>query len=294
MTDMIDPILRQIDGLPALPATVTRVMKVTEDPESSAVDLMQAILPDQSMCATVLKLANSAFFGLPREVSTLDKAVMVLGFDEIRNIVLGKAVFNSFQHIYRVNREIVDRFWEHSFICGLAAKIIAEDQKLSPSELFIAGLIHDIGKLVMLMSLNSDYADTLELPDPSLFTGYIKEQELFSISHDAVAVRLLNRWMFPVSLINAVGYHHSPQDCPGNQILPIIVQAADILSLQLLNAKGSEITDIFTIINDFLPEIKSLWHRNNLDWSSGDFVRWQEELRLSSTRDRTILNIIFS
>jgi len=292
--DVTHSIIKQIDSFPALPITVTRVMDVTGDPESSADDLMQAILPDQSMCTTLLKVANSAFFGLPREVSTIDKAVMVLGFNEIRNIVLGKAVFNSFKDIYNTNKKTIDLFWEHSFVCGLAAKIIAEDRGLSASESFVAGLIHDIGKLAMLMSLNSDYAHLLELSDPIQFRTYLSELDLFSVSHDDIGARLLKRWLFPVSLIDAVGYHHRPNECPGTPVMPIIIQIADILSLIHCNPQGIDSGDIMTIIDDFLPEIRELWEINNLDWSDDDLVRWQEELTTSSQRDNAMMNIISS
>jgi HD-like signal output (HDOD) protein len=287
-------ILKQIDSLPALPATVTRVMQVTGAPESSAHDLMLAVIPDQAMCATILKLANSAFFGMPREVGNLEKAVMVLGFNEIRNIVIGKAVFNSFQSICRNNREAINRFWEHSFHCGLAAKIIAEERGLSGSEMFIAGLIHDIGKLIILVGVSGDHTDILELSDPTDFSRYLRESEIYSIGHDEIAIRLFNRWLFPRSLINAVGYHHRPQESPFNQVAPLIVQIADLLSLAHLNPKGPDALDIYTVIDDFLPELKALWRSNNLAWTGDDFVRWQEALAISSNRDRAILSIMAS
>ncbi len=290
----LPPILNQIDALPALPTTVTAVMQVTADPESSAEDLMTAVLPDQAMCATILKLANSAFFGMPRTVGSLEKAIMVLGFNEIRNIVLGKAVFNSFQAICRNNREAMSRFWNHSFHCGLAAKIIAEEQGLSASEMFIAGLIHDIGKLIILVSVSGNNSDIIELSDPTDFTTYRKENETYSIGHDEIAIRLLNRWLFPRSLINAVGYHHRPQESPFTQVPPIIIQIADALSNAFLNPHGPDARDVYTVINDFLPELKALWRHNNLDWTIDDFVRWQEALQLSSDRDRRIFTIMAS
>jgi len=149
----ISSILKQVDSLPPLPATVSRVLAITADPESSADDLVNGILPDQAMCATILKFANSAFFGIPRDVATMSKAVNVLGFNEVHNIVLGKAVFNSFQKIGRENKKSINAFWSHSFSCGLAAKILAKALRYSQSELFIGGLIHDIGKLILLISL---------------------------------------------------------------------------------------------------------------------------------------------
>ena len=113
--DYISRILNQVDSLPPLPSTVSKVLAVTADPESSQDDLVNAILPDQAMCVTILKFANSAFFGIPRDVATMSKAVNVLGFNEVHNIVLGKAVLNSFKKIGRKNKKAITAFWYHSF-----------------------------------------------------------------------------------------------------------------------------------------------------------------------------------
>jgi HD-like signal output (HDOD) protein len=294
MNEQRAAILNQLEALPALPATVSRVLQVTGDPDSSAHDLMVAIFPDQVMCATILKLANSAFFGMPRQVNSVEKAITVLGYNEIRNIVVGKAVFTSCQSMCRNNRDAVNRFWDHSFHCGLAAKIIAEELRLSASELFIAGLIHDIGKLIILVALGGGHADILTLADPTDFSRYLRESDTYAIGHDEIAIRLFNRWLFPRSLINAVGYHHRPQESPFNQVAPIIVHVADLLSLAHLNPQGPSVKDIYTVIEDFLPELKALWKNNGLDWSMNDFVRWQEALAMSSDRDRAILSIMAS
>ncbi|MEE4240807.1 MAG: HDOD domain-containing protein, partial [Desulfopila sp.] len=198
----LDAVYAQIDALPSLPAIVSNVMQVTGDPESSANDLMHAIVPDQSMCAAILKIANSAFFGLPREVASLEKAVMVLGFQEVKNIVLGKAVFNSFKELNSANKKCIDSFWEHSFTCGLAAKVLAERFKLAPSEMFIAGLIHDIGKLAMLLTFPNIYSHLLTALEGNRLHNREKEIDLFFISHDEVALRILQRWLFPTRLID--------------------------------------------------------------------------------------------
>ncbi|THB79284.1 MAG: HDOD domain-containing protein [Desulfobulbaceae bacterium] len=287
-------IIAQVDSFPALPATVSRIMDITADPESSAQDLMNAILPDQSICVTLLKIANSAFFGLPRQVSSIDKAVMVLGFDEIRNIVLGKAVFNSFHDLYRNNKQVIDHFWYHSFICGLAAKLLSEEHTVSPSEGFIAGLIHDIGKLAMLMSLNSDYAHVLEETEPLEFRTLLKEQELYAISHDDVGYRLLKRWLFPIELVNAIGYHHRPQECPDSKLLPSIIQIADMLSIFHCSEDAVSMQEITRIVDDFFPETRALWRECGLECNEENLQRWSEELTISAQRDNGILSIISS
>lgn len=287
------PLLREIDTLPSLPVVVTQVLAITSDPESSANDLMKAILPDQSMCAAILKIANSAFFGFPREVSTIEKAVMVLGFDEIRNIVLGKAVFNSFKTLNRTNKADIETFWEHSFTCGLAAKIIAKDLGLPPSELFVAGLLHDLGKLPMLTNYAGNYIHLLKASGPLQFNSAMEEKELFSISHDEIGLRMLDRWLFPKDLVHAVGHHHFPEHSPGDPKKPMTVQMADILSQMIMPPKDITPNDIKIIIQDFHPEIVTLWSNNLLTYES-KLDSWHENLLRSREDDAAILEVFTS
>ena len=223
-------IFRRVDSLPSLPATVSKVLAVTAHPESSAEDLVQAILPDQAMCATILNLANSAFFGMPRKVSTMEKAVTVLGFNEVHNLILGKAVFNSFQKISK-NNNAINIFWRHSFCCGLAAKILADDFSCSPSELYIAGLIHDIGKLALFTARPDDYLQVLELTGTDHTRCKQLEIDAIGIDHEQVGYHLLTRWLFPDSLLCAVGFHHQPEACKTTPEYAVIIQLSDALIL---------------------------------------------------------------
>jgi HD-like signal output (HDOD) protein len=288
-------ISRQIDSFPALPATVNAVMAVTGNPKSSARELMRAVLPDQAMCSTILKIANSAFFGFSRQVATIDKAVVVLGFDEIRNIVLGKAVFSSFQKLNRNNKENVALFWEHSFTCGLAAKIIAEHLDYSPSEFFIAGLLHDIGKLALHLTFPVDYQLLMEASEPHKFRNTHQEQELYATSHDQVGMMLLNRWLLPEQLLMATGYHHQPELAPGGlRVYPIIIQLADMLTLMHCSPDRLTPADVVTIFADFLPESTQLWLDNGLPWNPGQVGRWFAELIESRKNDQAVLDILTS
>ncbi len=290
----LNAIIRQVDNFPALPATVNKVMTITGDPESTANDLMRAILPDQSMCATILKIANSAFFGMPRQVATIEKAVVILGFNEIRNIVLSKAVFTSFKKLQKQNKESTDLFWEHSFTCGLAAKIIAEDLHYPASELFIAGLIHDIGKLAMLMTFPQDYMLLFELSEPHRFRTIIHEHEEYSTSHDEIGMRILKRWLFPEQLLISTGYHHRPEHAPAEKVFPVIVQLADMLSLMHCSPDRLEPDDITTIFEDFIPESGDLWRANGLPWQPEQLGKWFKKLQEQRKRDQSILDIMMS
>ncbi len=288
VTSNISQVIKRINSLPSLPVTVNRVMSVTADPESSAHDLMEAILPDQSMCATILKLANSAFFGVPKEVSTLEKAVTVLGFNEIHNIVLGKAVFNSFQNLNSNNKKAMDRFWQHSFSCALTAKIIAEENRQAPSELFISGLIHDIGKLTMFLALSEQYIPSLK-PCWSRHPHCTdQETEQFGINHCEAGLRLLRRWLFPDQLTNCVGYHHNPQDAPGTKETILIVQMADILSHIQLMEDEERIEQLVELQHIFSSKKDKQYYSK---WSSEDFKRWLEKLEQSLENDGAILDM---
>jgi HD-like signal output (HDOD) protein len=284
----------QMDSLPALPATVAEVMAVTANPESSADDLMHVILKDQTMCSTILKVANSAFFGIPRGVSTIERAVVVLGYEEIRNIVIGKAIFSSFPQLNQENKNTVNLFWEHAFTCGLAAKIMGDHLHLPPSELFIAGLIHDIGKLVMLMAFPNDYPILQELYNPCNLDNSAVERAKFSIAHDKVGLQLAERWLLPEQLCMAIGFHHSPQHAPRFKQYPLIVQIADILSLMYCHSDCMKRVDVKKIMADFLPETSTLWNENRLTWKTEDFDLWFDLLQQHRESDQEILNIFSS
>lgn len=290
----ISKLFSQVDDLPSLPATVSRVLSVTTDPESSAQDLVNAILPDQAMCATILKIANSAFFGMPREVATINKAVTVLGFNEIHNIVLGKAVFSSFQKINLENKKILDHFWSHSFTCGLAAKILAQDLKCSSSELFIAGLIHDIGQLVFFIAISDDYLPILELHGRDHIKCRHMEKATFGIDHGQVGFHLLSRWLFPDCLLSAVGSHHQPEECTNHALYAIIVQISDALSL-LLYAKDEEIKEpLLSQLTTLLPDGEALWREYDLDIKEEQLQEWMTALQESLEEDSGILDALTS
>jgi HD-like signal output (HDOD) protein len=281
----------RIDSLPALPTIVNKVMAITADPECGANDLMRAILPDQSMCTAILKVANSALYGMPRQISTIERAVVVLGHDEIRNIVIGKAILSAFPKFSKEYRLTVDLFWEHAFTCGLAAKIIGQHLGLSQGEAFIAGLIHDIGKLAMLMALPNEYPVLRELSAPGEYGMTNEEESTFGISHDAIGMQLALKWLLPEQLVMAIGYHHAPHAAPEPSPLPLIVQIADILALLYSNPDLLRAEDIEKIFEDFLSDTVDMWLSLNLTWDPRRLGVWFETLKDVRANDQSILDI---
>ena len=263
-----DRIKQHIDTFPVLPATVTRLMAVVNDPESSVDDIINTILPDQSLCLTILKIANSALFGRPRKAGSLKTAVIILGFNEVRKIAVTKALINSFGKLPDKQNPFMDRFWSHSFLCGLAAVIIARDLQIDADTAFMAGLIHDAGKLVMLQTFVDDY--TLEPWMTTYSSREVLQEELqaYSFTHDAVGGQLLEKWLFPENLVTAVAYHHRPGQAVVEQGFAYIVQLADILSFYCCSQEPPEEIDIVTTTFDALPDIRDGWR--NVGWTLQD------------------------
>lgn len=282
---------QQIDSFPVLPLSVARVMEVTADPESSAQDLMDAILPDQSLCLTVLKIANSVLFGRPKKVDSLKLAVAILGFNEVQSIALSKAVINSFSELSRRYKTTVDRFWQHSFLCGMAARKIAEDFELPPDTAFMAGLLHDIGKLIMLQTFPEDYDPDLWMKEHSSDIMLHKEQAQFSFTHDTIGGQLLKKWFFPDTLITAVGCHHRPEDAVAEKEFALIVQFADILSFYCCNQDALGEDTILAILEKIIPGRHQKWMSSGLDHDQRAIVGWFDWLLENHQQGSKLMDI---
>lgn len=293
MKELYSHIENKIKDFPPLPATVTEVMRVVNDPDSSAKDLTQAVLPDQSLCIAILKIANSALYGRPQKVASLELAIMVLGFDEVQNIVTSRAVIRSFNTMFTKAKDALTDFWEHAFVTALAAKNIAEHFNLpAPGKLFMAGLIHDIGKLAMLLCLKDKYDVQKWMRNFSSEQKFIQERKFFSVTHTEVGSKILEKWNFPKSLVSAVRHHHTPERLNQARGIPIIIQFADALAY-LCSAEVVE--ENFTVeqaLTTMLPNIKELWQTNNLPWERARLEVWYNWLSIEKKHGRSVLSIL--
>ena len=287
-------LISQIESMPTLPTVALRVMEVTSSPGSSATDLMEIIGPDVSLTTKILKIANSPFYGLTREVSSLQHAVTVLGFKEIRNMVISTVAFESFKNFKQDDKFDIKRFWRHSFCCGLAAKIIAIELKSSSNELFVAGLIHDIGKLVMYITFPAEFLKLVDMISPLKlkYTAFEAEKSVFEMIHDEVGMKLLQKWLFPESLITAVGFHHHPQDADKKSPFPIIVHIADILAhVYEMQAEDEEVDSPDNEL--FYSDIVTLSKSFGIDWKVSDLSRFQDALAESMKKEADAMKLFF-
>ncbi|RME01114.1 MAG: HDOD domain-containing protein, partial [Calditrichaeota bacterium] len=162
----VQKIITKIKQLPTLPQVITRLIQIIDRPDSSASEVSKIISTDQSLMTKVLKLVNSPFYGMPKRITTLSQATVILGFNAIKNLALTAAIFDQFGgkgegiHQNGFSRE---KFWEHSIAVAVASKIISEHIGYpQPEEAFMAGLIHDIGKVVLDQFLHDEFVEALK------------------------------------------------------------------------------------------------------------------------------------
>ena len=231
--------IRSIDNLPTLPSVVARVNELVENPRASATDLNKAIRQDIALSARMLKLVNSSFYGFPRRIGSITHAVVILGFNTVRNVVLSAFVLDAlpgkglpFGH---------RQFWIHSLGVGVAAQTLAERCELAEAEdAFITGLLHDVGKIVMHQYARPEFAEVLRVVGERDCLIYDAEREVLGTTHAEVGGALLDAWHLPSHLVEAVAVHHSPEQATQSPGLAAVVHIADILTRALLVGSGGD------------------------------------------------------
>lgn len=271
-------IKQHIDSFPVLPATVTKLMHVTSNPECSVQDVVETLHSDQSLSLTVLKIANSVLFGRPRKIDSIKMAVVALGFNEVQRIALSKALINSFSKLAGRHKPVIDRFWQHSFVCAMAAGYIARDQRMNPDVAFMGGLLHDLGKLIMLQTFADDYAPERWMTTFSNEDSLDEELRMFSFTHDMLGGRLLRKWLFPENLISAVAYHHRPGEAGSEKAFAQLIQLADVLSFYSCNKDLLEENDILTAVHTSLPDVLVRCHRVGIPLKNKTITGWFDRL----------------
>ena len=287
-------LIARLQSIPTLPTVALRVMEITANPKSSANDLMDIISPDVSLTSKILKIANSPFYGLTREISSLQHAVTVLGFKEIRNLVISTVAFDSFKNLGKNNKFDINKFWRHSFYCAIAAKTIAVDMKIESSELFVAGLVHDIGKLAMYITFPGEFMMQAEIMNPLKikYTAFEAEKDVFGMTHDDVGMKLLKKWMFPESLLTAVGYHHRPQEADKKSNFPMIVHVADILTHVYEMQDEAEEGEPFEA-DLFYGDAIKLSKTFGMEWDVSDLSRFQQTMAENIEKEADTIKLFF-
>jgi putative nucleotidyltransferase with HDIG domain len=222
-----------------MPTIAARVMQIVNDPHSSAEDVAKFISRDVALTSKVLRLANSAFYGIPRTISSVNSAIVILGFNTIRSLVLSASVLKVFPS--KPGLAAFDRkaFWKHSFMVGIASRMVAQlyrRKKLVDMETaFSAGLLHDIGKVILEQYSNEDYLPVLKAARERGIPLVQAEKEMLGLTHADVSGMLVDKWQMPNELRGPIANHHAPGADKASQEMAGIIHYAN----HLCHLKGS-------------------------------------------------------
>ncbi|MFQ5706183.1 MAG: HDOD domain-containing protein [bacterium] len=228
--DDIETLVRSVKKISSLPTIYVKVNELINDPTSCAADLGRVIEKDQALTAKLLRLANSAFYGFPGRIETVTRAVTIIGFKQLKDLVLAlsvRSVFNEFGKNSPINMK---SFWEHSIACGIASRVLAVYKgEQRPESFFVAGFLHDFGRLVLLENFPEKYVEVYEMARESNRLAFEIEREVFGFTHAEVGGELIRTWNLPASLSEAIRYHHDPSKSRDDSDLTAVVHIANIV-----------------------------------------------------------------
>jgi putative nucleotidyltransferase with HDIG domain len=225
-------LIERVDDLPPLPAVAARVMSMADDDKSSALDMAQVLSSDQALTAKLIRISNSAYYGFARKVSTVREAVVVLGMKQVRQVAVGASLMNTFNG-RREDDDVfdIDLFWGHSVAVGIASEAVAKKTRAArPEDAFTAGILHDIGRLVLRMTMPREFRQAMILARQGI---PLREAELEATgyAHDEIGQALGEKWKFPAHLVDAVARHHNEAATPERDGLEGVVAKANSLVL---------------------------------------------------------------
>lgn len=225
----IKKITEKVIGLPTLPTVVSKMIDMVDNPKTSAGSLAGLISTDQALTARILKLANSAYYGFSREISTVNMAIVVMGFNSVKEMGLSLSVFDMFKDIPDSESFDISEYWQHSIGCGVASKLMTKKYRHNlAGETFVAGLLHDAGKVILHQYMPKEYSliHQRHKENSDLITV---ENDILGADHGQIGSWLSDKWRLPVSISDIINNHHSPWESKIDPVLSAIVSVADYL-----------------------------------------------------------------
>ncbi len=275
MTATIEEVIMEACDLPAVPDVANKVMKLLADPNTSSAMICRTISDDPALTARILKISNSAFYGCLRTINNLQSAIVIIGYSAIRSLVIAvstKEVYKSFGLTERM-------LWEHSVGMGIASHILAKEAKISKvDDVFVCGLMHDIGKVIMNNGNSDLYNQVMERTYNEGVTALTAEENLFGFTHPEVGALVIKKWNLTDELEKAVRYHHDLSKVVNEdeyiRALTSIVNLADTICLRLgigtkepdegINVKGAESAKTLgfteTQLDELIPMIEKTFN----------------------------------
>jgi len=226
-----DLIVEKVKDLPTLPTVYSALCDVIEDSSSTVEDVARVICLDQASVIRILRVANSAFFGFSGRIDSISRAILILGFNEVRNLVLASSVMNLFNKRHSLRGFKPQDFWIHSVGVGLITRLFSQMAGFRRLEnFFIAGILHDIGKIFFFEFMEEEYSRVLTLVNEKKCLIREAELEVLGMDHALIGSLVADQWKLPEPIRNALHYHHFGTIGEQADLLVASVHLSDILA----------------------------------------------------------------
>jgi putative nucleotidyltransferase with HDIG domain len=223
-----------INKMPSLPTSVAKVMEISNDPKASPADLNKVISIDPVLMGRVMKLINSAYYGLNQRITSLVRAIIMLGTNTVKNLALSTAILGNIGGKENFQALNMDGFWRHSLCVGVTAKQIAKKRKVDTrrvEEFFVAGLLHDIGKIPLNNRLSEQYVLAMSIADRESLPLYQAEKRAMGLNHAEAGQLIARTWKLGPEISDAIIFHHSPRSYEGkDREIVLTIAAANYLA----------------------------------------------------------------
>jgi putative nucleotidyltransferase with HDIG domain len=237
--DKIKQIMAQVKSFPGMPSTAAKLLKMLKDSESTVAQIEEVLRYDAGLTANILKLTNSAYFGIPSKVSSVRQAIMMLGWKRVMQLVMTMCMSTVMKKPIPGYDLPQGALWRHSVAVSVAAEAVVKALKIPEAEeVFTAALLHDVGKLVLGGFVKND----LEQIKTMVSKGIAFEVAEYMVigtdhaemtDHAEIGARILEKWAFPQDLVNAVNWHHDPETCENHCTLSDIVHISNTVGLRI-------------------------------------------------------------
>ncbi len=261
--------VERTNAIPAIPQVMKKILRVVEDPSASPATVSKLVSSDPGLTAKILRVINAAVYGFVVRITSVNQAIVLLGLDVVRALLLGVSIFEMME-------QTAVGLWKHSLGCAIAAKLLAQKKSMAdPEEASIAGLLHDIGKVVLHVQFPAEYQTALTAArDRSMFLADA-EKELFTMNHATAGAYFASTWRLPKFVVESIRYHHRPSLAKAAPIYTLTVHMADIfakaynvgfsgdlfvppvhqVAWDLFDFSENEMKDVFSQLGEMIAEV---------------------------------------
>lgn len=253
---LLQKAVERAPDLPTLPPVIAKVHTALSDPRTSATAIGDIIHQDQVLTARILRLVNSSFYGFPQKINSVHRAIVILGFNKVREVLLTASVFEAFKKDGNAGFDFPG-FWIHSLGTAIGSQAVARHLRLpSVDDAFVGGLLHDLGKIILAQQLKPEFQEVAARVKRDDVLMIRAEEQVMGLNHTVVGRWLVERWNFPPNLIAPIRFHHTPALAREHRELAHAVHVGDILARALELGNGGDAK---------IPEMDAtVWEQNNL------------------------------